>query len=643
MRKSKDYSLLKVRGFNALLYLMVGVQFASLAGIVAFFISAFSGGSVSLPTAASAVYMLILGIPLLVMLYRSNEDTVLKNIFLGFLATFSLLTFSGLLSYVASPSLGYQWLEAASKPLMLISYVPIFYVLFSLLLSVHTKLPRNVKVFILFVNVVAALFILFFTLVEFRLSDGINIAVYTISTMVDVSLLAAIALLIAIYTPTKARYILSISFAVFFFSFLGDATSLMVSLGIASATPYPWIFYDIMLVVFVSGLLIYSFLNNIQATTVEEVNKKLDDTRHIMDDIIMQSPEAMCIFNMDGDPVLINDAFMAIFSTTRSRIAGHFNLFRHAESIGCPDMGSIRKVLDGDTLVIERARVNLSSGRSIYLSFKIFPTYDSEGNLSSIVAACEDVTSRVKAEEELKQAKEMVELYIDLMGHDINNMNQVGMGFLEIALDTLHIDDDKKMFLVKPLEAMRNSSRLIDNVKKLRRASVDMGLAPVDLGNVIAEIVGEHSQAPGREVFIDYDIGHGTFVLANQLLKDVFLNLVNNAIKHSRGPLRINIRQELFESNGKKYYRVLVEDDGPGISDELKPIIFDRLQRGRNKVGGSGIGLYLVKTLVDSYGGTITVEDRIGGQRQNGSRFVVTLPAADIGGEGPKLSESSPS
>jgi len=77
---------------------------------------------------------------------------------------------------------------------------------------------------------------------------------------------------------------------------------------------------------------------------------------------------------------------------------------------------------------------------------------------------------------------------------------------------------------------------------------------------------------------------------------------------------------------GRLYYKVSVEDNGPGIPDEIKPILFTRSLRGTHKVKGSGIGLYLVKTLVKSYNGHVWAEDRVQGDRNKGSRFVVMLP-----------------
>jgi signal transduction histidine kinase len=119
-------------------------------------------------------------------------------------------------------------------------------------------------------------------------------------------------------------------------------------------------------------------------------------------------------------------------------------------------------------------------------------------------------------------------------------------------------------------------------------------------------------------------------VIANRLLHDVFSNLVGNAIKHSNGNgIDINIKLENAIENGKNCQRVLVEDNGPGIPDDMKDSVFNRLQRGDTKARGLGLGLYLVKSLVESYHGRVWVEDRVKGDHKKGSRFVVLLPAAE--------------
>jgi signal transduction histidine kinase len=80
--------------------------------------------------------------------------------------------------------------------------------------------------------------------------------------------------------------------------------------------------------------------------------------------------------------------------------------------------------------------------------------------------------------------------------------------------------------------------------------------------------------------------------------------------------------------NLKAYLKVIVEDNGPGIPDDLKSRLSNRFQRGQTKATGKGLGLFLVKTLVDSYGGRIWVEDRVPGDYTQGARFILVLPAA---------------
>ncbi len=80
-----------------------------------------------------------------------------------------------------------------------------------------------------------------------------------------------------------------------------------------------------------------------------------------------------------------------------------------------------------------------------------------------------DITDRKRSEEELHDAKGQAELYLDLMGHDINNLNQIGIGFLEMALATLKLDRESRELIARPLEAIEASSRLIGNVRKLQK------------------------------------------------------------------------------------------------------------------------------------------------------------------------------
>jgi signal transduction histidine kinase len=243
---------------------------------------------------------------------------------------------------------------------------------------------------------------------------------------------------------------------------------------------------------------------------------------------------------------------------------------------------------------------------------------------------------RKRAEEALMESKAQAELYVDLMGHDINNMNQIALGFLEMALAKMDaeklMNECDRYLLEKPIDALQNSSRLISNVKKLQSAKIG-GLKSrlIDLNDVLLSVIKEYGQIPGREVSVGYTPASGYFIKANDLIRDVFSNLVGNAIKHSPHdrPLAINVRVVRTRGQNVDYNVTMIEDNGPGISDEKKSEIFARFEKGKVRKYLSGLGLGLVKTLVDDYSGKIWVEDRVPGDHTQGSRFVVMLPAAE--------------
>jgi len=245
-----------------------------------------------------------------------------------------------------------------------------------------------------------------------------------------------------------------------------------------------------------------------------------------------------------------------------------------------------------------------------------------------------DITERKRVEEELKAAKLQAELYVDLMGHDINNMNQVSMGFLELAHDIIEMNgrlgEDNIVLLDKAMDSLKNSSQLIDNVRKMQREKMGMyEPQALDVGMVIQDAMKQFDKVPGRNVKITYDQYTRHYVRANDLLKDVFINLIGNAVKHSRGPLVINIRANSVIFGGKPYCRIDVEDNGPGIPDTLKETLFDRLNLTATRAKGKGFGLCLIKMLVDDYQGRFGVEDRVPGNYMKGARFVVMLPAIE--------------
>ncbi len=246
-----------------------------------------------------------------------------------------------------------------------------------------------------------------------------------------------------------------------------------------------------------------------------------------------------------------------------------------------------------------------------------------------------EIEDREVIERTLEEAKAQAELYLDLMGHDINNLNQIGIGYLELAGESSSLEEIKSL-IEKPLEAMRSASEIIDNVRKLKLVTIEQPetlhtTTIINVCELLPGLLKPYSHVKGRDIRINIDAPKLCFVKANDLIKDVFTNLVDNSIKHSDPlmPLTIDIKIKPVTEKNRQYLLCTIEDNGPGIPDWIKDKIFKRFQRGSTKAHGKGLGLYLVKKLVESYNGAVWVEDRIPGAYNKGAKFIVTLPVAE--------------
>ncbi len=295
----------------------------------------------------------------------------------------------------------------------------------------------------------------------------------------------------------------------------------------------------------------------------------------------------------------------------------------------------IKRTLAGEYLESVEVPILRKDGNKRIVLWNSANIYDKDGKtVAATIAQGQDITERKHAEEELSEAKNQAELYLDLMGHDISNMHQIIMGQLELAKEVMDTDSKLEVadreLIDTSLDTLERSARLIENVRNLQRMRRgEFNDEIIDLNELIPGVIGEYENVlPASTIKFISDGRHP--VKANKLLHDVFTNLIGNAIKHSNGTtVDIAVKVEDVRDGGNDYYKVSIEDNGPGVPDDMKDKIFNRLQRGDTKARGMGLGLYLVKSLLDSFDGKVWVEDRISDDHSKGSRFMVLLPAVE--------------
>ncbi len=250
--------------------------------------------------------------------------------------------------------------------------------------------------------------------------------------------------------------------------------------------------------------------------------------------------------------------------------------------------------------------------------------YGGEKHLLNVIR---DITERKQAEEamqkyaqELEHSNKLMELFSDIMRHDLLNPLGVIKNVFELVEDDIASSgsDEEVLIVKRNLEKIED---LIQSASKFRQIEVsnDMNFETLDLGEIIRDVL-ETLQSMAVDKDISISIPEGSYAAdANVFIEDVFLNLISNAVKYS--PEGTDVAVEI-EDGGDKW-KISVADKGLGVPDEHKKSIFERFKRvEKGSVKGSGLGLAIVKKVLEFHKGSVWVEDNPGG----GSIFVFTMP-----------------
>jgi len=202
----------------------------------------------------------------------------------------------------------------------------------------------------------------------------------------------------------------------------------------------------------------------------------------------------------------------------------------------------------------------------------------------------QELNIRKKAENKLKESEKkyrnahnQANFYKDLFAHDLNNiLNNIGRSEELISLFLNNPDNlnDIKKYLNIVKEQVIRGSVLISNVQKLSQLEEsEMSIESMEICKLLKEAIQFTRKGfPSRNISVQIDsIGRKLFVQANDLLLDAFDNILNNAIKFNKNPqIEILIKISKFQKKGIKYLRIEFVDNGIGIPDDRKKVIFQR-------------------------------------------------------------------
>jgi PAS domain S-box-containing protein len=350
----------------------------------------------------------------------------------------------------------------------------------------------------------------------------------------------------------------------------------------------------------------------------EERERKLRTFREAVD----HAGHAIYITDADGTIEYANAAFEEQTGYDEAEVVGStpsmLNSGAHDDAF-YEDLW--QTILDGEVWHREEMIDQHKDGSEFYVDQTIAPIVDDDGEIEHFVAVSRDVTELKEYRGLLEERNDQLELLNQIVRHDIRNDMQIVLGMGQ-SLEA-HVGPDGEEYLRPLIEHSEHVVQLTRTVRDLMEVMLSEGapdLTHVPLSHVLERQIDEVDRGYERATFRVADDLPSVRVAADEMLDSVFRNVLANAVQHndSDAPVvRISVTERADD------VRVSIADNGPGIPDEQKATVFGKGETGLGS-DGTGLGLYLVNTIVQQYGGEIRIEDN----DPEGSVFHVDLPKA---------------
>ena len=290
----------------------------------------------------------------------------------------------------------------------------------------------------------------------------------------------------------------------------------------------------------------------------------------------------------------------------------------------------------------EKLFINSQRNEKKYFEHSCSPILSFKGE-PAIIDIIRDITFRKKAEKSLKksereyqEAYKRSKFYKDLFTHDINNILQIINSSLELIvlnLNRVNFKSSIKELVNTAQEQVSRAAKLAFNVRRISEIE-DTGLylTAIDVRDVIGTSI-QYITNGFQNKKIKIEVMHlerPIYIRANDVLQEVFDNILINAVLHNNHPIiEISIIFSKVRRAEKDYFKIEFIDNAKGIPDEMKKDIFLRTEKTEKNGCGMGLGLSLVKKIVEKYNGYISLENKIEGDYTKGSKFIILFEFAE--------------
>ncbi len=360
--------------------------------------------------------------------------------------------------------------------------------------------------------------------------------------------------------------------------------------------------------------------------------------------LVEQSPLSTQIFSPDGRTLRVNRAWEKLWGVTLERL-GEYNILNDPQLVEKGIMPYIQRGFAGETVEVPAILYDPEAtipGKTEHANPQrwvqaiIYPVKDEQGRVSEVVLVHEDITERRHLEEqlraraeELSEANRLKDEFLATLSHELRTPLTAILGWAKL----LRLERFDAAATARAIETIERNAvaqtQLIDDLLDVSRVitgKLRLNVRPVNLSSIIeaaALSARPAAEARGVELRIDVDAHAGLVSGDSDRLQQVVWNLLSNAIKFTPRGGRVEVRLRRVDAQAE----VVVADTGQGIPPEFLPYVFDRFRQADGAItrehGGLGLGLAIVRHLVELHGGQIRAESEGAGR---GATFRISLP-----------------
>jgi two-component system phosphate regulon sensor histidine kinase PhoR len=367
-----------------------------------------------------------------------------------------------------------------------------------------------------------------------------------------------------------------------------------------------------------------------RALTIEARRLREEREKRLLE-LAFERSKSSTIINcmIDGVLVVNSDKQIVLRNAAAARLVPECaNLPPIAAPLDALECAPLREFLGGvldagsEPAIVSK---EIGLGKSVYM-VNASPVVEPNGETLGAVAVLRDITA-------LKRLELAKSMFVSMVAHEVKNPLAAIEGYLNVILSGVAGEDpvrDRDMMRRALVRAgtLRTMISELMSLTAMETGNFVIRRSPLDVDEVVAEAVTSCQEKAAEkeiEVCVNSDQA-GERVLADRAaMLRVFTNIVDNAIKYTPEKGHVDVRLE----HNNAYVRVMVRDDGIGMRQEDVDRVFEEFFRAKNeytaRVPGTGLGLSLVKRLVDMHQGNVTLESSPG----KGSTVTVVLPVLD--------------